>query len=104
MFTAKVKCSQTSVFQQPASVTGAIGHARGVQETTKNLKLPLAIPFETHEPGSPTLRVQLTAFYCREDNTGTCRIKTLVWRVPVDVVNDASAPNEIKVQGKLTAE
>lgn len=75
-----------------------------IQQTSKNLKLPLSIAFETHNPGPSELRVQLTAFYCREDNTGTCRIKTLVWRVPVEVTNDASAANEIKLQGKLVAE
>jgi hypothetical protein len=54
--------------------------------------------------GSARLRVQLTLFYCREDNTGTCRIKTLIWQAPVEVTNDANAPNEVKVQGKLVAE
>lgn len=86
------------------SVTGVTGHDRGVQESAKNLKLPLSIPFQTHKSGSAELRVLLTAFYCREDNTGTCRIKTLVWRVPVDITGDAAASNEIKVQGRLTAE
>ena len=48
--------------------------------------------------------MQVTLFYCREDNTGTCRIKTLVWQVPVEVTNNPNAPTEIKIQGKLTAE
>jgi hypothetical protein len=50
------------------------------------------------------LRVQLTLFYCREDNTGTCLIKTLVWRVPVEVSAAANAASEIVVQAKLSAE
>jgi hypothetical protein len=75
-----------------------------VRETSKNLRLPLRIKFRTYEPGKAELRVQLTLFYCREDNTGTCRIKTLVWRAPVEVVNDTVAANEIKIQGKVTAE
>jgi DNA-binding beta-propeller fold protein YncE len=86
------------------SITGVIGHDRAVQETTKNLKLPLSIQFHTFEPGPAEMRVQLTSFYCREDNTGTCRIKTLVWRVPVEVTNNAGASSEIKVEGKLSAE
>jgi DNA-binding beta-propeller fold protein YncE len=103
-YRAAVESGPTQIGFFSPSITGAIGRARGVQETTKNLKFPLGIPFETYGPGSSELRVQLTAFYCREDNTGTCRIKTLVWRVPVEIVNDANAASEIKVQGKLTAE
>jgi hypothetical protein len=64
----------------------------------------LRIPFRTYEQGTAALRVQLTLFYCREDNTGVCRIKTLVWSVPVEVANNAGAVNEVKLQGKLTAE
>lgn len=72
--------------------------------TTKDLKLPLRIPVKAVSAGPTTVRAQVTLFYCREDNTGTCRIKTLVWEVPVEVTNDASAPTEVKLQGKLTAE
>ncbi len=70
--------------------------------TSKDLRLPLRIPFRAMEVGPAELRVQVTLFYCREDNTGTCLIKTLVWRVPVEVTTDASAQSEIKLQGKLT--
>ena len=70
----------------------------------KDLKLPLRIPLTTPTAGSATVRAQVTLFYCREDNTGTCRIKTLVWQVPVEVTNDANAPTEVKIQGKLTAD
>ena len=83
---------------------GAIGHDKVVSRSVKNLQLPLRIPVRTSVPGQAELRVQLTLFYCREDNTGTCRIKTLSWRVPVEVSVDANAPGEIRVQGKLTAE
>jgi len=86
-----------------ASIIEVIGRARSVSQTSKNLQLPLRIPFHAFEPGAAELRVQLTLFYCREDNTGTCRIKTLVWRVPVEVSADANAPGEIKLQGNLTA-
>ena len=87
-----------------ATITGAIGHADGASETSKNLKLPLRIPFQSFAPGAASLRVQLTLFYCREDNTGTCRIKTLVWRVPVEITKDSSAPSEVKIQGRVSAE
>ena len=87
-----------------ASITGVIGRELERSQSLKNPKLPLRIPFHAFEPGAAELRVQLTLFYCREDNTGTCRIKTLVWRAPVEITNNASAPAEIKLQGKLVAE
>ena len=83
---------------------GAIGHDEILSRSLKNISLPLRIPIRTFEPGKAALRVQLTLFYCREDNTGTCRIKTLVWRVPVEVKNDASAAKEITIQGKLNTD
>jgi hypothetical protein len=51
--------------------------------------------------GAANLRIQLTLVYCRDDNTGTCRIKTLIFRAPVEVTDDRDAPREIKVAGKL---
>ncbi|HET6979851.1 MAG TPA: thioredoxin-like domain-containing protein [Pyrinomonadaceae bacterium] len=72
--------------------------------SSKDLKLPLRVPLNASGVGPATVRAQVTLFYCREDNTGTCRIKTLVWQVPVEVTNDASAPADVKVQGKLTAD
>jgi YVTN family beta-propeller protein len=83
---------------------GAVGQDKSVSRSAKNLPLPLRIPIRTFEPGNAEVRLQLTLFYCREDNTGTCRIKTLVWRAPVQVTNDASAGKEITVHGKLTAD
>jgi len=71
---------------------------------TKDLKLPLRVPFNATGVGPATVRAQVTLFYCREDNTGTCRIKTLVWEVPVEVTSDASAPSDVKLQGKLTTD
>ncbi|MCM3903176.1 MAG: redoxin domain-containing protein [Pyrinomonadaceae bacterium] len=87
-----------------SSAAGTNGRDTEVKETSKSLRLPLRIPFRTHEAGKAELRVQLTLFYCREDNTGTCRIKTLVWRAPIEVVADTMTSNEIKIQGKVTAE
>jgi len=69
----------------------------------KDLKLPLRIPLNATAAGPTNLRAQITLFYCREDNTGTCRIRTLVWLVPVEVTNDANAPTELKLQGKVAA-
>ncbi len=69
----------------------------------KDLKLPLRIPLNATAAGPTNLRAQVTLFYCREDNTGTCRIRTLVWQIPVEVTNDANAPTELKLQGKVAA-
>ena len=71
--------------------------------TSKDLKLPLRIPFTSSTTGSANVRAQVTLFYCREDNTGTCRIKTLIWQVPVNVGN-ASSRKDVKLQGKVTAD
>ena len=83
---------------------GATGHDKVVSRSLKNLQLPLRIPIRSFETGKAELRLQLTLFYCREDNTGTCRIKTLVWQVPVEVTDSAGAAKEISILGKLTAD
>jgi hypothetical protein len=70
--------------------------------TSKDLQLPLRVPLVAARAGEAELRVRLTLYYCREDNTGTCRIKTLAWRVPVVVgAADAGTPAGIKVQGEI---
>jgi len=78
--------------------------AANAQRSSKSLTLPLRIPISVSEPGLARIKAQVTLFYCREDNTGTCRIKTLVWEVPVEVTSDANAGTEIKLQGKVTAD
>jgi hypothetical protein len=72
--------------------------------SSKDLKLPLRIPLTTNGVGSSNLRAQVTLFYCREDNTGTCRIRTLVWHVPIEVANDSGLFTDVKLQGKLTTD
>jgi thiol-disulfide isomerase/thioredoxin len=83
---------------------GAIGQDKVVSRSAKNLQLPLRIPIRTFAPGNAEVRLQLTLFYCREDNTGTCRIKTLVWQVPVEITSNANAGKVLTAQGKLTAD
>jgi hypothetical protein len=78
---------------------------KNASQTSKDLKLPLRIPITAAAtPGTANVRAQVTLFYCREDNTGTCRIKTLIWQVPVNVVANVSAPADLKLQGKLTTD
>ncbi len=87
------------------SPLGVIGHETTVSRSLKNPTLPLRIPLRVFEAGKANLRVQFTAFYCREDNTGTCRIKTLVWAIPMEVVGqEAQGTNEVKATAKIAAE
>ncbi len=72
-----------------------------IQRTGKDVQLPLRLPFRTREAGQSELRIQTTLYYCREDNTGTCQIKTLVWRAPVEVTTETNASREIKAQAKI---
>jgi hypothetical protein len=54
--------------------------------------------------GAAELRASFTFVYCREDNTGACRIRTLVWRAPVEVVSDSTAPTEINLTSKISGD
>jgi len=84
---------------------GAIGHDTVVSKSLKNPALPLRIPLRVFEAGKADVRLQFTVFYCREDNTGTCRVKTLVWHIPVEAVgSEAAGANELKVTAKVSAE
>jgi len=78
--------------------------AKNASRVSSDLHLPLRIPVKALTVGSTKLRVQVTLFYCRSDNTGTCRIKTLVWQIPIEVTNDANAATEVRAEGKLTAD
>jgi thiol-disulfide isomerase/thioredoxin len=72
--------------------------------SAKDLKLPIRVPLNALKEGPANIQAQVTLFYCREDNTGTCRIKTLVWKLPVQVTAGATAANEVKLRGKLTTD
>ncbi|HVS21189.1 MAG TPA: thioredoxin-like domain-containing protein [Pyrinomonadaceae bacterium] len=76
---------------------------QNASRTTKGLQLPVRIPVRA-SAGVAEIRASLTFVYCREDNTGTCRIKTLVWRAPVEVVTDANAAGEIRLSSKVSGD
>ena len=59
--------------------------------------LPVVVPFSTAGKGSATLRAKLNVYFCREDNTGTCQIKTLVWKIPIIVANEKKASKKIEI-------
>ncbi len=67
----------------------------------KFTKLPIVIPFSTAQKGLATLRAKISVYYCREDNTGTCQIKTLVWKIPVSVAPGKKASNKIEISAAV---
>jgi thiol-disulfide isomerase/thioredoxin len=77
---------------------------QNASRTTKGLPLPIRVPVRARSAGAAELLASFTFVYCREDNTGTCRIKTLVWRAPVEVVNDPSALSEINLGSKISGD
>ena len=77
---------------------------KNATRSTKALPLPIRVPFGVGTAGKAELRASFTFVYCREDNTGTCRIKTLAWRVPVEGVSDATAPTEIILTSKISGD
>ena len=69
----------------------------------KFTSLPLSIPFQAASAGSANLRVKLNVYYCREDNTGACLIKTLVWQIPLRVSPSKKPPVAIELSESLAA-
>jgi hypothetical protein len=67
-------------------------------------RLPARIPLRALAPGPAILKARITIVFCREDNTGVCRIKTFLWRAPVEVVSDPTAPNEINLSSKISGD
>jgi hypothetical protein len=69
--------------------------------STRGSQLPIRVPVKASITGVADLHASFTFVYCREDNTGTCRIKTLIWRAPVEVVTAPEAPSSIKLEAKV---
>ncbi len=63
--------------------------------------LPVVVPFSTTQKGSAVLKAKLTVYYCREDNTGVCLIKSLVWNVPINVAVDKKAASKIEISASV---
>lgn len=80
-----------------------------IAENAKNLKinapkgkfneLPFNLNFQTAGSGESKLNAKFTLYYCREDNTGECLIKTLAWQIPVKVA--AKGENKIELKANL---
>jgi DNA-binding beta-propeller fold protein YncE len=69
--------------------------------TGKVKELPLRVPLRAFVARATRLRVSLRLYYCREDNTGVCRMKPLAWTVPLKLTAEPGAPHEVKLQGKV---
>jgi thiol-disulfide isomerase/thioredoxin len=63
--------------------------------------LPLTIPFPVLKKGSNVLRAKFTIYYCREDDTGVCLIKTLAWEIPLKIVPGKNVSNRIELKETL---
>jgi hypothetical protein len=72
--------------------------------TLKNPTLPIRIPARAAANGRTDVVASFTFVYCREDNTGVCRIKTLQWKVPVEITSEPNAPAEISLNAKVGAD
>jgi thiol-disulfide isomerase/thioredoxin len=74
------------------------------QNASRSLKaptLPIRIPARASSGGKTEIVASFTFVYCREDNTGVCRIKTLQWKAPVEITSDPSAPVEISLKARV---
>jgi DNA-binding beta-propeller fold protein YncE len=72
-----------------------------VNPAQKFKTLPVVVPFSAARKGAANLKARLTIYYCREDNTGVCLIKSLVWNVPVNVVVDKKAAKKIEISATV---
>lgn len=70
-------------------------------KTIKPKQLPLSLPVKFLKAGAAEMNVQLSVYYCREDNTGECKIKTLTWQVPVEVVANSKNNREINLSVEI---
>lgn len=69
--------------------------------TKTSFQLPIRLPMKALAAGTALVEGRVTFVYCREDNTGVCRIKTLQWRAPIEVTNEAGAPTEVTLTAKV---
>ncbi len=64
-------------------------------------KLPLTVPFQALKQGASVMKAKLIVYYCREDNTGVCLIKTFAWEIPLKIVSGKNAPHRIELKETL---
>jgi thiol-disulfide isomerase/thioredoxin len=65
--------------------------------SSSDLTLPLKLPFQALANSSETLlTIQLTLYYCPINNQGACRVKSLVWQLPV-TIDRQTTDSQLKV-------
>ncbi len=64
-------------------------------------ELPLSISLRSTEAGTVNLKAKMTIYYCREDNTGVCKIKTLVWNVPLNIIESERPSANIQLKASV---
>ena len=77
------------------------GNLKIEQPKQKFKQLPVNISFQTVGKGAANLKAKMTIFYCREDNTGVCKIKTLVWNVPLNIVESERPSAKIDLEAEI---
>lgn len=70
----------------------------------QEVALPLRVPLRPFRSGEAEITVQATLYYCREDNTGLCRVRSFAWHIPLESVADESAPHEVRLQAQIDAD
>jgi sugar lactone lactonase YvrE len=88
-------------YQIKVSGTGPLMFAPGdVKKASKLLTFPVSVPFEAAKTGKMELEVSATFYYCREDNTGVCQIKSVIWKVPVEITATKTSDIRLQFQAK----
>ncbi|CAN5827191.1 thioredoxin-like domain-containing protein [soil metagenome] len=82
-------------------ISGENENLKVAKKSSKFNILPLSIPVQTLKPGETNLKAKISVFYCREDNTGECLIKTLVWQIPLKISNKKAANTIIELNGTV---
>ncbi len=73
-------------------------NSQEIIQKKSQIKLPIRLNLIASKQGMANLDVRQTIYFCREDNTGTCYVKTIVWKVPLRIVDKKSANiSEIKL-------
>lgn len=82
-------------------ISGDVEKIKFENRSKKFNALPLSIPVQTLITGETNVKAKISIFYCREDNTGECLIKTLIWQIPLKISNEKSAQTKIELSGSV---
>ncbi|CAN5290139.1 hypothetical protein BH10ACI1_BH10ACI1_03640 [soil metagenome] len=67
----------------------------------KFTSVPLTVSFQALKKGTTVLHAKINVYFCREDNTGVCLIKTLQWEIPLKIVSNKTAANRVELRETL---